>query len=226
MTSDRDSVVVVSGGLDSVTLAHFVTKVQTRRPIMLTFNYGQRHDKEIQCARDNARVLDIPFHCIDLSFFGDMVKGVSSLIGASKQEVPDLDDVLGDPQPNTYVPNRNMIMLSIAAGFAEAQGVSDVFIGVQRHDTYGYWDTTDEFMARMNGVLNLNRKNRITFMAPFVDFDKTQEVRIGLAIGVDYSSTWSCYKGGDFACGTCPTCRERLTAFANVGLPDPISYAQ
>ena len=90
---------------------------------------------------------------------------------------------------------------------------------------YGYWDTTAEFLARLNQVYHLNRQTPVRIRAPFVDSSKADILRIGLDLGVDYSQTWSCYQGQSTACGRCPTCAERLQAFAEVGLPDPIPYA-
>jgi 7-cyano-7-deazaguanine synthase len=132
---------------------------------------------------------------------------------------------MGDPQPVTYVPNRNMIFLALAAAFAETQGVGDIYYGAQRHDIYGYWDTTPQFLEQLNNVYRLNRKTPIQILAPFVTYSKTDILRKGLELEVDYGKTWSCYEGQDMACGRCPTCAERLQAFQNLGLTDPLPYA-
>ncbi|NJN54567.1 MAG: 7-cyano-7-deazaguanine synthase [Anaerolineae bacterium] len=139
--------------------------------------------------------------------------------------VPAIQDVLGDPQPATYVPNRNMIFLALAAAYAETNGVSDIYYGAQQHDMYGYWDTTPQFLAGLNDVYSLNRKTPIHIQAPFVQRSKADILRLGFEMGVDYSQTWSCYEGQEVACGRCPTCGERLQAFAEVGVVDPIVYA-
>jgi 7-cyano-7-deazaguanine synthase len=138
--------------------------------------------------------------------------------------MPTAEEVVGNPQPPTYVPNRNMIFLALSAAFAESQGVSDIYYGAQRHDMYGYWDTTPQFLAQLNNVYGLNRKTPIEIHAPFVELSKAQIVRKGLALGVDYGRTWSCYKGKEAACGRCPTCAERLAAFEELGLADPAPY--
>jgi 7-cyano-7-deazaguanine synthase len=117
-----------------------------------------------------------------------------------------------------------MIFLALAAAFAETQGVSDIYYGAQRHDIYGYWDTTPQFLEQLNNVYRLNRKAPIQILAPFVTYSKTDILRIGLELEVDYSKTWSCYEGQDVACGRCPTCAERLQAFQNLGLTDPLTY--
>ena len=131
---------------------------------------------------------------------------------------------MGDPQPPTYVPNRNMIFLALAAAYAESLHVNTVVYGAQRHDVYGYWDTTPDFLAQLNQVYALNRKTPVRIEAPFVQYSKADILRIGLELDVDYGQTWSCYAGGDAACGRCPTCAERLKAFEEVGIPDPVPY--
>jgi 7-cyano-7-deazaguanine synthase len=142
-------------------------------------------------------------------------------------EVPDLDTL--DPaaldQPPTYVPNRNMILLSLAAAYAEAHGIRDVFYGAQAHDEYGYWDCTRDFLDRFNATLVLNRREAVTIHAPFIDKRKESLVALGRELGVDFAHTWSCYRGAEVPCGTCPTCRERLKAFADAGVTDPLTYA-
>jgi 7-cyano-7-deazaguanine synthase len=118
-----------------------------------------------------------------------------------------------------------MIFLALAAAFAESLVADTVYYGAQRHDLYGYWDTTLDFLNRLNQVYALNRKTPIHIAAPFVQHSKADLLRIGLALGVDYEQTWSCYRGEALACGRCPTCAERLQAFAEVGVPDPLAYA-
>lgn len=231
-TSVNSSIVVVSGGMDSVTLLHHVvktlepsSKVSGRgQPLVLTFDYGQRHSKELVYAQAQAALLGLRHQVIDLRLLGQIAQSTSALITGSTELIPDLEAVLGDPQPVTYVPNRNMIMLSLAAAVAETRGATTIYIGVQRHDIYGYWDTTVDFMKRMNAVLALNRKATLTFQAPFADYSKTDELLLGTALGVDYGLTWSCYRGLEKACGVCPTCLERLQAFHNCGLEDPVPY--
>jgi len=218
-----DSVAIVSGGLDSVTLLHYLVKEQQRRPAVITFIYGQKHSKEVDFARKQADLLDCEAHLVlDLGLLRPLFAH-SALIDA-ETAVPDVIDVMGDPQPVTYVPNRNMIFLALAAAYAETHAVSEVFYGAQRHDMYGYWDTTPQFLAQLNQVYGLNRKNPIEIEAPFINYSKTDLVRRGLELEVDYSQTWSCYEGQELACGRCPTCAERLKAFEDLGLADPLPY--
>ena len=218
-----DSVAIVSGGMDSVTLLHYLVKVQKRTPAVITFVYGQKHAKEVDYARTQAASLNCHTHLVlDLSLMQPLF-ATSALVSADAA-IPDVQEVMGDPQPPTYVPNRNMIFLALAVAYAETNEVADVFYGAQRHDVYGYWDTTPQFLDGLNDVYALNRKSPIHIHAPFVQFSKTDILRQGLEMDVDYGMTWSCYAGGDAACGTCPTCAERLKAFADTGIPDPLPY--
>lgn len=219
-----DSVAIVSGGMDSVTLLHYLVKQEKCQPAVITFLYGQKHDKEVSFARENAKQLGCDQHLIlDLSTLQPLFAN-SALVNEGTA-VPDVVEVMGDPQPATYVPNRNMIFLALAAAYAETNNVSEIYYGAQRHDIYGYWDTTPQFLESLNGVYQLNRKTPIEIKAPFVNFSKTDLLRIGLELDVDYGQTWSCYEGQDLACGRCPTCAERLQAFAELGLQDPLPYA-
>lgn len=219
----RKAVVLVSGGLDSTTLLHYVTKVVQRDVRALTILYGQRHSKEIKCAEYQCNLLSVPYDILDLSFLGKFLSS-SSLIASSTELVPHIQEVLGDPQPSTYVPNRNMMFLSMAVAFAENVGATEVYFGAQQHDLYGYFDTTPEFVNRMNHVLELNRKSRVTIMAPFVNYRKSDIIKLGVSLDVDYSKTWSCYVGTDKPDPNCATCAERIAGFRELGMEDPLDY--
>lgn len=220
------AVVLLSGGLDSTTLLHHVVRVLGRGPVQaLSFNYGQRHARELECARWQAAAVGAEHRIIDLAFLGELLAPGSALLDGGPP-VPDLQDLDATQlsQPPTYVPNRNMLLLAIAAAYAETYGTADVFYGAQAQDAYGYWDCTAEFLERFNAVLALNRGRAVHVHAPFVDLKKADILRRGLDLGVDYAHTWTCYRGGPTACGTCPTCVERLRAFAQAGLEDPLPY--
>lgn len=221
--NNPDCVTIVSGGMDSVTLLHYLVKTEGKRPVVIGFQYGQKHARELACAAAHASSLGCEQHVFDLTPFG-AIFAASALVTAD-QPIPTIEAVEGDPQPPTYVPNRNMIFLALAAAYAESRGVADIYYGAQRHDRYGYWDTTVMFLERLNEVYRLNRKTPIQIRAPFVAMSKAELLRIGLALGVDYGQTWSCYAGQEKACGRCPTCAERLAAFREVGIPDPLPYA-
>lgn len=225
MSKQSGAVILLSGGMDSTVLAHHVARELVRDPIhVLAFDYGQRHSRELDCARYQAELLNVEsFQLVDLSFVGEMVAAGTSLVHGGA-EVPDLASLEESElsQPPTYVPNRNMLLLSLAAAYAEAQGVSDVFYGAQAHDEYGYWDCTADFLERINSVLSLNRDVPVIVHAPFVGTSKSELVAKGVALGVDFAQTWSCYRGGEHPCGTCPTCIERGKAFRESGVTDPL----
>ncbi len=219
------AVVLLSGGVDSSTLLHYVIKKLGATEVhALSFLYGQKHKREIEAAAWQAKAAGAASHDIaDMSFFSTLTPGGSALTDTSVAvpRLADLDlSVL--TQPPTYVPNRNMMLLSVAAAYAEAHGVRDVFYGAQTQDRYGYWDCTPEFLERINAVLALNRHPPVTVHAPFVWMRKAEELQLGLEMGVDYAQTWTCYCGGDIPCGECPSCVERAVAFKEIGIADPL----
>ena len=219
------AVVLLSGGLDSSTLLHYVVqRLEAREVYALSFIYGQKHQRELKSAAWQATAAGVKAHdVVDMSFFGALTPGGSALTD-ERIHVPRLADLDASQltQPPTYVPNRNMMLLSVAAAYAEAHGVSSLFYGAQTQDRYGYWDCTEEFLEKINAVLQLNRRTPVKVVAPFVTMRKADEIRLGLSLGVDYARTWTCYRGGAFPCGDCPSCVERATAFAEVGIPDPL----
>ncbi|MGQ4808058.1 7-cyano-7-deazaguanine synthase [Candidatus Entotheonellaceae bacterium PAL068K] len=219
-----DAVVIVSGGIDSITLLHYLIKTKNIKPAAITFAYGQKHDKEVVHAREHAARLECPEHLVlDLSPLQSVF--ANSALVSPEIGIPDILEVMGDPQPPSYVPNRNMIFLALAVAYAETHEVTSVYYGAQRHDVYGYWDTTPQFLDHLNQVYALNRKTPVHILAPFIGYSKTDILRLGSDLAVDYSRTWSCYEGGASACGRCPTCAERLKAFADLGIADPLPYA-
>jgi len=224
-TNTGGAVVLLSGGMDSTVLLHFVARSLRRTPIhALSFNYGQRHTRELECGAWQARRVKTADHrTVDVSFLGELVREGTALVSGGA-DVPDLKDLGEDQlaQPPTYVPNRNMILLSIAAAYAEAMGIAEVFYGAQAHDEYGYWDCTREYLERLNGTLELNRGTAVQINAPFIDKKKSEVVVLGEELSVDFARTWSCYRGGDTPCETCPTCVERAKAFNEAGMADPL----
>jgi 7-cyano-7-deazaguanine synthase len=226
MSQIQPAVVLLSGGVDSTVLLHYVVKtLQCPLVHALSFNYGQRHSRELSCASAQARLVAAEHRIMDITFMGALIQQGSALIDGGAP-VPDLASLSIEEltQPPTYVPNRNMMLLSMAAAYAEAHGMADLYYGAQAQDEYGYWDCTKDFLARMNAVLALNRKQPITIHAPFVAKSKGETVGLGVELGVDFTQTWSCYRGGESACGTCPTCVERLNAFKANAIADPIPY--
>lgn len=220
-----DAVVLLSGGMDSTTLLHSVAKRgPAGRLYALSFLYGQKHRREIEAARWQARAAGVLAHdVVDIGFFAALIPRGSALTDEALA-VPRLVELAQETlsQPPTYVPHRNMMLLSLAAAYAEAHGVGDVFYGAQQQDRYGYWDCTPDFLDRINAVLALNRRQPVTVRAPFVSMRKAEELRLGLELGVDYAHTWTCYRGAAVPCGECPACVERAAAFHEVGCEDPL----
>ena len=221
-------VILLSGGLDSTTLLYYLRKRLGGRAVYaLTFNYGQKHfEREQACARWQINHLGVSEHLvIDVSFFARFI-GKSSALTSPQITVPDYEAMQPAEltQPSTYVPNRNMILISLACAHAEALGIYKVYYAAQAQDYYGYWDCTKKFTKRMNGVLGLNHRKPVALEAPFAGFRKSKVLKIGLALGVDYAHTWSCYRGHAKACGKCPSCVERLNAFKLNNVTDPLEY--
>ena len=229
MTNAKGAIVLLSGGMDSAVLLRHVAERLQRAPVhALSYNYGQRHAKELECAMWQAEETVVAeYVVINLPFLPAVVKSGTSLVEGGG-EVPDLKDLKDEElsQPPTYVPNRNMMLLSIAAAYAESHGFRDIYYGAQAHDEYGYWDCTSDFLERINAVLALNRKEAVEIHAPFIGLKKHELVSMGTDLGVDFFRTWSCYRGQENPCGTCPTCVERLKAFQEAGVRDPLVYAE
>jgi 7-cyano-7-deazaguanine synthase len=219
------AVVLLSGGLDSTTLLHHVCRNLCDGDVFaLSMAYGQKHERELEMARWQAEKAGVREHrVLDMGFMAELLKGGSALVDPDISVDPlDTLDRSELDQPPTYVPNRNMILLSVAAAWAESIGAGVVFYGAQAQDRYGYWDCTVEFVAKINDVIGLNRKNQIRVEAPFAELSKAELLRIGLDMGIDYSHTWSCYRGGESPCGECPTCVERARAFEELGIADEL----
>lgn len=214
--NNAKAVVLLSGGMDSTTLLHYVVKTLGVHAVYaLSLVYGQKHARELEMAAWQARAAGVTEHReVELGFMRDLLRGASALTDPD-MAVPDLADLDAKQrmQPLTYVPNRNMMLLSLAVAWAEALGAGRVYYGAQAQDQYGYWDCTVDFIARINDVLALNRNTRIVVEAPFATLSKADVVRMGISLGVDYARTWSCYRGGEAPCGRCPTCVERERAF-------------
>ena len=223
-------VVILSGGMDSTITARLaVEKYGAQNVHALSFFYKQKQSIEIDYAKANAVRLGLAKHTIvDISFLGDMAQGISANISGGKA-MPTIRDVLGDPTPATYVPNRNMIMLSIAVSYAETVGAQFVLTGLQAQDEYSYFDTTLNFVCGMNSVLKQMRQRRVEIFAPFIVSNKAEE--IAALIEVDGNAmllkhTITCYNPtDDTSCGVCPSCAERIKNFAKVGIEDPIPYS-
>jgi len=218
------AVVPISGGLDSSVILSIASK-QHDDVYALTYDYGQKHKKEILYAGLQIDEYDnIEEHkIIDISFFKDIAP--TSSLTNNNIKVAHARDVLGDAQTVNYVPFRNMMMLSIASSFAEAVGADTVYHGSALVDSQaGYWDGSKEFLNEINNVTSLNRKNTIKIEAPLIELSKKQIITLGLDNDVKFKDTWTCYEGDDKACGYCTACSSRIQGFLQNKLIDPIEY--
>tara|TARA_Y100000401_G_scaffold114543_1_gene116770 strand:+ start:18824 stop:19525 length:702 start_codon:yes stop_codon:yes gene_type:complete len=220
--------VVLSGGLDSsVATMMCIDKYGKDNVQAVTFDYGQKQKLEILKASTLCRSLEIKHTILDLSVLGTIAQPMSANISGTEIEMPNIKDVLGDPQPVTYVPFRNMILLSLAMSHAEVQGCNKVITGLQVHDEYGYWDTTQKFVDSMNRVARQNRTHKVKIEAPFSQMSKADEIEVAIELGMFdlLKHTLTCYNPiGVVSCGKCPSCAERIMNFMKVGRKDPIPY--
>lgn len=217
-------IVPVSGGLDSTVILHWVSS-EGFQVHAVSFDYGQRHfDKEVACAIETCKQHASTHKTINLSFFKDIVN-TSSLVN-DDIDVAKTQDVLGDPQTVNYVPNRNMMMLSICTAYAESVGASRVYHGSALVDSQaGYWDGSIEFIKAINEVNNLNRRDRVEIIAPLIQKSKKDIIELGVNHNVDFKKTWTCYEGKHQACGQCPACSSRIKGFIDAGYIDPVEYS-
>ena len=220
--------VILSGGLDSsVATMMLVDKYGKDNVSALTFDYNQKQKIECSKAAIFCRELEIKHTILDLSVLGEIAKPLSANITGTDIDMPNIKEVLGDPQPVTYVPFRNMILLSLALSHAEVQKCSKVYTGLQVHDEYGYWDTTQKFVDTMNVVASQNRTHSVEIEAPFSQMSKAEEIEVAIELGQFdlLRHTLTCYNPqGVLSCGKCPSCAERIMNFMKVGRKDPIPY--
>jgi 7-cyano-7-deazaguanine synthase len=216
------AVVAYSGGMDSTVLLYHA-KCYHDKVIALSFNYNQRHSKELEFAKINTQKLGIEHKIIDISFFGELAN-TSSLTNKSI-EVDDVKNIIGEAQPSQYIPYRNMMLLSICSATAESANASTVYYGAAQADSVaGYWDGSQSFVDAINKVVGLNRKNQIIINAPLLEMSKKQIIQYGVQLGVNFKDTTTCYRGEELSCGTCPSCSLRLRGFIDAGYRDPLFY--
>ena len=224
------AIVILSGGMDStIAMRLCVEKYGAQNVRALTFFYGQKQQYEIECARRTTSLLRVKHKVFDLSVLGEISKGFSANVDTDIT-MPTIKDVLGDPRPKTYVPNRNMILMSVAAAFAEVENIDTIIMGLQIHDEYGYHDTTKRFVNKVNDTLSENRIIKINIMAPFASMSKYDEINILWQLDSSIEllkNTLTCYNPDEDnkSCGKCPSCSERIANFAKAGLIDPIEYS-
>lgn len=223
------AVVLLSGGLDSSTVLYQVSS-DGYECYAISFDYQQRHRRELESAAaiaQSAGVVDHQLVKFDLRQWG------GSALTDDSIDLPHvrLFSEMAQNIPVTYVPARNTIFLSFALAYAETIGAERVYIGVNALDYSGYPDCRPDYIQAMQEVFRLGTKQgregkAIAIVTPLIDLKKTEIIQMGNQVGVPWAQTWSCYAGGDIACGLCDSCRLRLLAFAELGLKDPLPYAQ
>ena len=230
MDSTKKAVVLLSGGLDSSTCLA-IAKSEGFEPYAITFRYGQRHAAEIEAARRTAAAFEVREHVIvdiDLRLFGGSALTANIPVPKGRPI-----DEMSAGIPITYVPARNTIFLSFALAWAEVLGAADIFVGVNALDYSGYPDCRPEYIAAYETMANLATREtvegrmRIKLHTPLINLTKAQTITRGLALGVDYSHTSSCYDPGPAgeACGQCDSCQLRMRGFRENHLTDPAVYA-
>jgi 7-cyano-7-deazaguanine synthase len=226
---DRRAVVLLSGGLDSATTAA-IARAEGYRLFALSVDYGQRHRFELDAAARVAKSFGVERHVVcsvGLDQFGG--SALTDNIGVPMDRD---ENAISHGIPATYVPARNTVFLSLALGYAEVVGAADLFIGVNAVDYSGYPDCRPEFIAEFEKLANLATKAGVEksmafrIHTPLIDLTKSEIIRRGTALGVDYGLTHSCYAPNEtgVSCGRCDACQLRLRGFAEAGLVDPIEY--
>ncbi len=216
----KDSVIIVSGGMDSVTMLH---EYRDRIAVGISFDYGSNHNaREIPFARMHCERLGIKHIVISLDFMNRYFKS-SLLEGADA--VPD-GHYADENMKSTVVPFRNGIMLSIAVGIAESNGLRYVMMANHGGDHSIYPDCRREFVCAFDAAAKAGTYVGAGILAPYTGITKADIARRGKEMGLDYSETWSCYKGGDVHCGRCGTCVDRREALAEAGIEDTTPYMQ
>jgi 7-cyano-7-deazaguanine synthase len=227
----RKAVILLSGGLDSATVLA-IARSEGYELYPLSFRYGQRHERELAAAERVARAFGAAERHLVIAFDLRAIGG-SALTEAIDVPKSRTAGEIAHGIPVTYVPARNTIFLSFGLAYAEKLEASDLFIGVNQLDYSGYPDCREEYIRAFEAMANLatkagvEGKTRTRIHTPLIRMTKTEIIRRGLALGVDYALTWSCYDptAGGLACGECDSCQLRLKGFTEAGVEDPIRYA-
>lgn len=218
----KKAIVLLSGGMDSVTALYW-TKQNLSLQAAISFDYGSKHNhSEIPYAKKHCEKLQVPHHVIELPFVNQLF---SSNLLQSGDEIPE-GHYQAENMKLTVVPFRNGIMLSIAAGYAESIEAKNLVIAAHAGDHVIYPDCRETFMQNMSQAIYQGTYSQTEIVRPFIHDCKEDIVKKGISLGVDYSLTWSCYKGLDKHCGKCGTCVERIEAFTKANISDPTEYEQ
>lgn len=222
------AVILLSGGLDSTTVAA-IARSEGYNLRAMAFDYGQRHGRELESARAVSEYLGCEeFVVVSLSL---ALWGGSALTADIEVPKSRNAEAMQAEIPVTYVPARNTLFIAYALSYAEATDAEAIFIGVNAVDYSGYPDCRPEYIAKYQELIDLATKKtveggRIELKAPLSGLGKGQIIQLGVKLGAPYHLTWSCYEGGDKACGACDSCQLRLRGFAEAGIEDPIEYVK
>lgn len=212
----EEVVLLLSGGMDSTTLLYYLLE-KGYHVHTLTFDYGQKHNREIESARKIAKINDVPNKVVDITTITGLLQG-SSLI---QEDVPIPEGHYEDESmKSTVVPNRNMILLSLAVGYAVSNGISRVFYAAHSGDHAIYPDCRPEFFDKINQLTLISNYQPVVVQAPFLHKNKNEIASMGKDLGVPFNLTWTCYKGGKSPCGVCGSCVERREAMESIGITE------
>ena len=229
--ADRMKVIILSGGMDSTTLLYDIARPFMKdyhvkdKPIpikAISFNYNQRHKKELECAKETCKKFGIEHKIVDLTGLNEIAP---SSLTRENQAVPH-GHYADETMKSTVVPNRNMVMISLAVSYAIGIGANEVYYGAHAGDHAVYPDCRPQFIEVLRKAISLCDDHMVQLCAPYAFKDKKNIAKIGKLLDVDYSLTWTCYEGGDKACGVCGACVERLEAFRYAGMKDPVEYKE
>ena len=219
------SVVVFSGGLDSTTLLYKL-KSENHDVYAISFVYGQKHSRELDSAKDISTLLGVSHKIVDISSLSGVL---DSALTNPNTEIPNVpaNAQFYETLKTTVVPNRNAIFLSIAAGYAQSIGATNLYYAAHHSDRGMYPDCRPEFILQFEKMVQLSLDNEEFHVeSPFVNITKGGIVELGHKFNVPFELTWSCYEGGDKHCGICSTCRERKRAFEEAGIKDSTEYRE
>ena len=227
-------VLAFSGGMDSSVLLFMAAARGYEEIHTVTFDYGQRHHREMQCVPLQKKNLEEKYpnikftnKVLDVSYLKE-ISPTSSLTNLDIDN-PDISKIAGDAQPVSYVPFRNQMFITICCAYAESLGAETVWYGAAQVDSLaGYWDGSQEFVDSINQLTSLNRQHRILIEAPLLSLSKAEIIQEGVKLGVQFENTWTCYSNREdgLADATTPSSSMRIQGFINAGYRDPIKYLQ
>lgn len=226
MSEKKKIVVTVSGGMDSAVLLYMAIKrVGKKNVYPLFFNYNQRHIRELDCARELIKNLGMELKEVDVRFIRELAP--TSSLTNDNIDTPKVEEVMGEAQPKSYVPFRNLMFLSICSSYAEGVGASEVWYGATQIDSLaGYWDAEEGFVRKVNQLIRLNREKKIKVVAPLLESNKADIVTKGVELKVPFEKTYTCYSGEYPADASSASSSLRIKGFLMAGYIDPMEYKQ